>query len=70
VELIVLGAYGTWPSAGGATSGLLVRHEGSSVVLDLGSGTVAKLQEHVGLFEPHAVLISHSHPDHVSDLYT
>jgi ribonuclease BN (tRNA processing enzyme) len=70
VELIVLGAHGTWPSAGGATSGLLVRHEGISVVLDLGSGTVAKLQEHVGLFEPHAVLISHSHPDHVSDLYT
>jgi ribonuclease BN (tRNA processing enzyme) len=70
VELIVLGAHGTWPSAGGATSGLLVRHEGQSLVLDLGSGTVAKLQEHAGLFDPHAVLISHSHPDHVADLYT
>ncbi|HEX5949311.1 MAG TPA: MBL fold metallo-hydrolase [Actinomycetota bacterium] len=70
MELIVLGAHGTWPSAGGATSGLLIRHEGRSLVLDLGSGTVAKLQEHVDLFEPHGVLISHSHPDHVSDLYT
>ena len=70
MDLVVLGAHGTWPSAGGATSGLLVRHEGRSIVLDLGSGTVAKLQEHTGLFDPHAVLISHSHPDHVADLYT
>ena len=70
MELIVLGAHGTWPPAGGATSGLLVRHEGRSLVLDLGSGTVAKLQEHTGLFDPHGVLISHSHPDHVADLYT
>lgn len=70
MELIVLGAHGTWPSAGGATSGLLVRHEGRSLLLDLGSGTVAKLQEHIGLFDPHGVLISHSHPDHVADLYT
>lgn len=69
MQLVVLGAHGTWPSAGGATSGLLVRHEGRSLVLDLGSGTVAKLQEHVGLFDPHGVLISHSHPDHVADLY-
>jgi ribonuclease BN (tRNA processing enzyme) len=70
VELVVLGAHGTWPLAGGATSGLLVRHEGRSLLLDLGSGTVAKLQEHTGLFDPHGVLITHSHPDHVSDLYT
>ena len=70
MELVVLGAHGTWPSAGGATSGLLVRHEGRSLLLDLGSGTVAKLQEHTGLFDPHGVLISHSHPDHVADLYT
>ncbi len=70
MELIVLGAHGTWPSAGGATSGLLVRHEGQNLVLDLGSGTVARLQEHVELFDLHAVLISHSHPDHLTDLYT
>ena len=70
MRLVVLGAHGTWPSAGGATSGLLVQHEGQSLLLDLGSGTVANLQEHIGLFDPHGVLISHSHPDHVADLYT
>jgi ribonuclease BN (tRNA processing enzyme) len=70
VELIVLGAHGTWPSAGGATSGFLVLHEGHTLLLDMGSGTVAKLQEHVELFDVDAILISHSHPDHVVDLYT
>ena len=70
MELIVLGAHGTWPSAGGATSGLLLRHRNQNLVLDLGSGTVARLQEHVELFDLHGVVISHSHPDHVTDLYT
>jgi ribonuclease BN (tRNA processing enzyme) len=69
VDVVVLGAHGTWPPAGGATSGLLVRHEGSTVLLDVGTGTLAKLQEHVGLFDVDAVFISHSHPDHVADLY-
>jgi ribonuclease BN (tRNA processing enzyme) len=70
MELTVVGAHGTWPSAGGATSGFLVRHDGYTLLLDMGSGTVGKLQEHVGLFDIDAVLISHSHPDHVVDLYT
>lgn len=69
MEVVVLGAHGTWPTAGGATSGLLVSHEGHNLLLDAGTGTLAKLQEHIGLFDVDAVLISHSHPDHVADLY-
>jgi ribonuclease BN (tRNA processing enzyme) len=69
LDVVVLGAHGTWPPAGGATSGLLVRHEGSNLMLDVGTGTLARLQEHVGLFDVDAVFISHSHPDHVADLY-
>jgi ribonuclease BN (tRNA processing enzyme) len=69
LEVVVLGAHGTWASAGGATSGLLVRHGYHNLLLDLGSGTVARLQEHVDLFDVHGVVISHSHPDHVTDLY-
>lgn len=70
MDVVVLGAHGTWPSAGGATSGLMVRHDRQNLLLDLGSGTVARLQEHVDLFDVHGVVISHSHPDHVTDLYT
>ena len=70
MELTILGAHGTWPGAGGATSGLLVRDEGFSMWIDAGTGTMANLQRHVGLFDVGAVMISHSHPDHVSDLYS
>jgi ribonuclease BN (tRNA processing enzyme) len=70
VELTILGAHGTWPGAGGATSGLLVRQDGFNLWIDAGSGTLANLQRHTGLFDVGAVMISHSHPDHVSDLYS
>ncbi len=69
MELIILGAHGTWPSAGGATSGFLVRHDGFTVWVDAGTGTLSNLQRHVDLFDVGAVVISHSHPDHVTDLY-
>lgn len=69
MKLTVLGAHGTWPLAGGATSGYLVRHDGFSLWVDCGSGTMANLQKHVGMFDVDAVAISHVHPDHVVDLY-
>ena len=70
MELIVLGAHGTWPLAGGATSGYLVREDGFSLWVDCGSGTMANLQRHIGMFDVDAVAISHVHPDHVVDLYS
>lgn len=69
MELTVLGASGTWPTDGTATSGYLLRHEGFSVYLDAGTGTLANLQRHIGIPEIQAVVISHEHPDHFVDLY-
>jgi ribonuclease BN (tRNA processing enzyme) len=69
MELIVLGAYGTWPKPDGATSGYLLRHDGFTLWLDLGTGTMANLQRHVDLFDVNALVISHSHPDHLVDLF-
>lgn len=69
MELTVLGASGTWPPDGGATSGYLLRHEGFNVYLDAGTGTLANLQRHVGIPEINAIVISHEHPDHFVDLY-
>ncbi|HEV3474144.1 MAG TPA: MBL fold metallo-hydrolase [Actinomycetota bacterium] len=69
MEVVILGAHGTWPSAGGATSGLLLRQDGFSLWMDAGTGTLANLQQHIGLFDVDAMVISHSHPDHVTDLY-
>ena len=47
VELTVLGTSGTWPRAGGATCGYLLSHDGRNIWLDAGTGTFARLQEHI-----------------------
>lgn len=69
MELIVLGSKGTWAVPDGANSGYLVRHDGFSMWVDLGSGTLANLQRYIPIREVDAVVISHSHPDHMVDLY-
>ncbi len=69
MRLDVIGAgpaYTDRPGAIGAS--YLLRHDGSSLVLDLGQGTFAGL---AGLLDPgtlDAVVISHLHPDHFIDL--
>jgi ribonuclease BN (tRNA processing enzyme) len=69
VELTILGAHGTWPGEGGATSGLLIRDDGFNLWVDAGTGTLANLQRHIGLYDVGAIVISHSHPDHLTDIY-
>jgi len=68
LSLTVLGCCGSYPGPGGACSGYLVRSAGTTLWLDAGSGTLANLQRHVGLFDVDAVVLSHEHPDHWSDL--
>ncbi|HEX9891471.1 MAG TPA: MBL fold metallo-hydrolase [Actinomycetota bacterium] len=69
MDLTILGACGTWPKAGGACSGYLVRHEGFTVWVDMGAGTLANAQEHTDLLDVDAVIVSHSHADHIVDLF-
>lgn len=68
MDVTVLGACGTWPGAGTATSGYLVRHEGTSLWVDAGSGTLASLQRHASLADVDAIVITHEHIDHCVDL--
>jgi ribonuclease BN (tRNA processing enzyme) len=42
--------------------------EGTRLWLDCGSGTLANLQRHVTMEEVDAVVVSHHHPDHWTDL--
>jgi ribonuclease BN (tRNA processing enzyme) len=64
----VLGNSGSYPGAGSACSGYLLRHGGFNLWLDAGPGTMANLQGHIGLGDVDAVVLSHQHPDHWSDL--
>lgn len=69
MELLVLGSDGMYAAPGGATSGYLLREDGFSLWLDLGSGTLANLQHHQNLYDVDAIVVSHRHPDHLVDLF-
>jgi ribonuclease BN (tRNA processing enzyme) len=68
LALTVLGCSGSYAKPGGACSGYLVQAGATSVWLDAGPGTLATLQEHVGLESVDAIILSHEHPDHWHDL--
>lgn len=68
LSVTVLGCSGSFPAPGGACSGYLVQDAATRIWLDAGSGTLANLQRHVSLADVDAVVLSHEHPDHWSDL--
>jgi ribonuclease BN (tRNA processing enzyme) len=70
LNLTVLGCCGSYPapSGGGACSGYLVQGAGTTVWVDAGSGTLDNLQRHAELHDVDAIVLSHEHPDHWSDL--
>jgi ribonuclease BN (tRNA processing enzyme) len=68
LSVTVLGCSGSYPGPGGACSGYLVDDGTTKIWLDAGPGTLANLQRHVGLGELDAIVLSHEHPDHWSDL--
>jgi ribonuclease BN (tRNA processing enzyme) len=66
--LTVLGCDGSWPGPGGAGSGYLVRAADTSILLDAGPGTFAQLQRHADPGAVSAVILTHAHSDHWTDL--
>jgi ribonuclease BN (tRNA processing enzyme) len=67
-SLTVLGCDGSYPGPGGVASGYLLRAGETAVWLDAGPGTLAQLQRHLPLEQLDAVVVSHHHVDHWSDL--
>jgi ribonuclease BN (tRNA processing enzyme) len=68
LTITVLGCDGSWTGPGGAGSGYLMASGPTTLVVDLGPGTFANLQCHVDPAAIDAVLLSHHHADHWSDL--
>ena len=68
LTLTVLGCSGTYAPPGGACSGYLVSDGSTNVWIDAGAGTLANLQRHVALDGVDALVLSHEHPDHWTDL--
>ena len=70
MKLSILGCNGPFPDQGGACSGYLVESDSNrtKLVLDLGSGTLSRLLELSSLNSIDALILSHLHFDHMSDV--
>jgi len=70
LTLTVLGCDGSHQHAGGAASGYLVRSwdSGTSVWMDAGPGTFANLQRFTDPLALSAIVLTHEHHDHFSDV--
>ncbi len=69
MQMTVLGSSGTYPAAGRPASGYLVEQGGATIWMDAGPGTFAALCARAEPGELDAVIVSHRHPDHCSDLF-
>jgi ribonuclease BN (tRNA processing enzyme) len=69
VRLRVLGSNGTYPTPGHPCSGYLVEAGGARVILDAGPGIAAAFQEAVTDQRLDALVVTHGHPDHCSDVF-
>ena len=68
MELTILGYKGGYPSNGVGTSSYLLESDGYHLLIDAGSGSLLALEEHLNPLFLDAVLLSHYHYDHVTDV--
>ncbi|HHV59681.1 MAG TPA: MBL fold metallo-hydrolase [Clostridiaceae bacterium] len=68
MELTILGNNGPYPAAGGACSGYLVTEGNCKILIDCGNGVLSNLQRYVRLNELDAIILTHLHSDHMSDM--
>lgn len=69
MKLIVLGNYGTFPGRDGACSGYLLKSHNANILIDCGNGVLSRLQRYCSIENIDAIVLSHLHKDHISDMY-
>ncbi|GAE46916.1 metal-dependent hydrolase [Mesobacillus boroniphilus JCM 21738] len=62
LKLTIVGFWGGYPKVNEASTGYLLEHEGFRLMIDFGSGVLAKLQNFVQPEELDALVLSHYHP--------
>ena len=67
MKLTVLGYESPYPGPNGAGPGYLLEHRDKYYLIDMGSGVLSNLQQHIQLEQLEAVFLSHLHHDHISD---
>lgn len=69
MKLTVLGNNSTTAMPGGACSSYLLESGGRKILLDAGNGSIFNLKKILKLEEVDAVILTHHHFDHISDLF-
>jgi ribonuclease BN (tRNA processing enzyme) len=68
MKLTVIGYWGGFPAPESATSAYLLEKDGFTLLIDVGSGSLSRLQKYKNLLDIDAVILSHYHHDHVADI--
>lgn len=68
MKITVNGFWGGYPAVNSATSSYLVTSGDFTLLVDCGSGALARLQSKVNVMDIDAVILSHYHFDHVADI--
>lgn len=68
MKLTILGNNGPFPSAGGACSGYLMEEGNKRILIDCGNGVLSNLLKFVKFEELDAIILTHLHSDHMSDM--
>lgn len=68
MDIRVLGYNGPYPSAGGACSGYLLTEGNVRLLMDCGPGVLSRLMARLDPARLSAVLLTHGHGDHCSDM--
>lgn len=68
MKLTVIGFWGGYPNVDEASSMYMLEKDGFTLLLDVGSGALSKLQKYKQVDAIDAVVLSHYHADHVADV--
>ncbi|GGF69500.1 hypothetical protein GCM10010912_13290 [Paenibacillus albidus] len=68
MKVKILGYWGGYPAAGGATAGYLVTTAEGQILLDCGSGVMSRFPFESRVESLSGVILSHLHHDHTADL--
>jgi len=69
MDITILGCSGGYPAKGGATTGYLIQLSGKNILIDFGSGVLSNLLRYVSIQEIDAIILTHLHADHMSDVF-
>jgi len=69
MQLTVLGCWAPYPRPEEACSGYLLQNGATSLMLEAGHGSFARLIKHVDYRQLAGLVITHYHPDHYADIH-